>query len=87
MEYRPVYQTWKMVRPQYTDTANDPKDITPDETKTRHRLQQLRIAKRISISSLAEVIKCDVETLAAYERGDEVLHNETLKQLERHLSH
>ena len=80
-----MYQTWRMLRP-HAKTLDDPRDVTPDETKTRHRLQQLRISKRISISSLAESIKCDVETIAAYERGDEVLDGETLRQLERHLS-
>lgn len=56
------------------------------ETSMRHSLQQLRIQKRMSIAALAETVHCDVETLAAYERGDEVLEATLVKAIERTLS-
>ena len=86
MEYRAMHQTWTMVRPFSTSIASDAKETTHEESKTRHRFQRLRISKRCSIASLAAIIKCDADTLAAYERGDELLDKETLLKLERCLS-
>ena len=56
MEYRAIYQTWTMVRPLSTSTASDAKETTHEESKTRHRFQRLRIAKRCSIASLAAIL-------------------------------
>jgi DNA-binding XRE family transcriptional regulator len=86
-EYRPVYQTWRMVRPSHAHASQQEVGGASHSSgeKARHRLQQLRIANRISIASLAEAVGCDAETLAAYERGDELLNNDTLRRVERHL--
>ena len=85
-EYRPVYQTWRMVRPSHASVAQQEVGASYSSgEKARHRLQQLRIANRISIASLAEAVGCDAETLAAYERGDELLGNDVLRRIERHL--
>ena len=85
MEYRPVYQTWKMIRPLPSHASSDAGTSTTmgTEEKTRHRIQRLRIERRLSISSLADMARCDVETLAAYERGDEVLTEDVLRRLDR----
>ena len=91
-EYRPVFQTWNMLRsptttgtPPVTATSEDVVKPTMEES-TRHTIQKLRIQKRMSIAELAEAVHCDVETLAAYERGDEVLDAAIVKTIERTLS-
>lgn len=85
MEYRPVYQTWKMIRPLPSLSSSESAKTTTmaTEEKSRHRIQRLRIERRLSISSLADMARCDVETLAAYERGDEVLTEDMLRRLDR----
>ncbi|MBM74316.1 MAG: hypothetical protein CMK59_02850 [Proteobacteria bacterium] len=84
MQYKPVYQTWKMVRPVYSAGDQEKMDHSDlAEGKLRHHFQQQRIGKRLSIAELAEAISCDTETLAAYERGDDLLNADMIKKLKR----
>ena len=90
-QYKAVYQTWSMIRPSL-GKADPSEEMQPiafvrsSESKTRHLIQKLRIEKRLTVAALADAVKCDVETLAAYERGDELLNTDMIKQLERYLS-
>lgn len=47
----------------------------------RQTVQQARIQNRMSIPRLAAEIKCDTITLAAFERGDEILSHEIRQRL------
>lgn len=94
MDYRPVFQRWSLIRATAKGGACSAVeggcatavtvDSVPTVTEaTRHRMQRLRIGKRISISELAETIKCDVDLMAAYERGDAVLDAKLVVELQR----
>ena len=88
-EYRPLWQTWNLVRVRsnapLVATADAP--VTTNETEPlRFRIQRARIERRWSIAELATHIShCDVVTLAAFERGEEVLTVEMQKQLRKTL--
>ena len=49
----------------------------------RHRSQRARVEKRLSVDDLAVLVRCDSETLAAFERGDEVLSAEHQQRLRK----
>lgn len=53
---------------------------TPAE-EFRHRLQAARIDRRMSIAELALNVKCDAETLAAFERGTEAMDADMQRRL------
>jgi len=77
--YAPVWQTWSVVRASVSSTkASAPADDVvvgrPSAASSlRERMQIARIDRRLSIDDLSRLIECDTETLAAFERGDEVL--------------
>jgi len=77
-----------MIRPETRDQAPRQRVAAEQfsEEKTRHRVQQLRIEKRCSILRLSEAIRCDVETVAAYERGDAILETSVVRTMERVLN-
>lgn len=52
----------------------------------RERLQRTRIEKRLSISALAAQSRCDVELLAAFERGEDLLSADVLRRVEAALA-
>lgn len=88
MQYRPVYQTWRMHRggaKRESVPAAEPQqhENRGGEEKDRHRIQKLRIEQRLSIGELARRIKVEPETLAAYERGDAILEAEVVAAMER----
>ena len=83
-EYRLVWQSWRMLRP----TAHPVEQVTASEAVPRTdaddfraRVQQTRIARRWTVAAMASRVQCDEHTLAAYERGDEVLDREVLQRL------
>lgn len=87
MEYRKTYQTWTISRSNNKTLPSEGLQQTHNsQEKLRHRLQKMRIEKRWSINNLAEAVACDVESIAAYERGDELLSADVLKTMERILS-
>lgn len=87
-EYVPVWQTWSFVGRTGPRTALESErtatalegtrpwqgvtHTTPAE-EFRLRLQTARIDRRMSIAELAQRVRCDVETLSAFERGTEVI--------------
>ena len=90
--YSSVWQSWDLVHISNTSSidTNTHKDSSPVHkknivTNVRQDVQRARIAKLLSIPALATLIKCDVITLAAFERGDDILpegvHKRLLKEL------
>lgn len=59
--------------------------LSPLSSDWRERIQTARIERRLSISELAEKVQCDAPTLAAFERGAEVVDAELMGKLRREL--
>ena len=91
--YAPVWQTWSLVR-------EEPRDRAParDARGTcatggslragqdlRERMQISRIQSRTTISELSQQVGCDVESLAAFERGEGVLGEDVQRRIRTHL--
>ena len=55
------------------------------EVDWRQKIQIARIEKCISIQSLAEKVGCDVNTLSAFERGEEVIQSDLLSKIRKSL--
>ena len=88
--YSSVWQSWDLIHISNSsiDTNITNEEFSPKKntvTNVRQDVQRARIAKRLSIPALATQIKCDVITLAAFERGDDILpegvHKRLLKEL------
>lgn len=85
--YAPVWQVWTMT----TATAPPPTDETQrqvavaQQEEMRERVQRARIARRLSIPALAKEVLCDPETIASFERGEEILPPDTRHRVLRHL--
>jgi ribosome-binding protein aMBF1 (putative translation factor) len=81
--YREAWQTWTPVRrpPSEPPPAAPAGARRPDQRDTarraeeawRHRVQVARVDRQWSIAELGARVQCDVETLAAFERGDALL--------------
>lgn len=88
--YKELHQTWDLIRPSGHTAPKDGAAAAPaacgGEEKARHRIQKLRIEKRLSVGQLAAAVDCDAETLAAFERGDEVLGAPLMRRLEQRLA-
>jgi ribosome-binding protein aMBF1 (putative translation factor) len=64
------------------ETDHTDEDTTKRETfDIRQTVQRTRIEKRLSIPALSLMIRCVPETLAAFERGDDVLDRDTHRRL------
>jgi ribosome-binding protein aMBF1 (putative translation factor) len=89
--YSSVWQSWDLLNisnisiDENTNKNSHPVYRRNIATNVRQDVQRARIAKRLSIPALATHIKCDVITLAAFERGDDILpegvHKRLLKEL------
>lgn len=55
--------------------------VQPEET--RHRLQRLRIERRLSIARVAHIGGCTPETMASYERGEDILDTAIVERILR----
>ena len=94
--YRPVWQTWNLVRP--SEIASAGVQIPPQDRVVgrsgrpaaacdsshenwRERIQIARVEQRLSIADLARGVGCDMETLASFERGDEVIGADVLRRV------
>lgn len=55
-----------------------------DMASFRHAVQMARVEKSLSIQELSNKVKCDPDTLSAFERGDDVL-SEDLQRSLKHL--
>lgn len=49
--------------------------------RIREDIQVQRIERRMSIRELAERVSCDVDTLAAFERGDDIIDDALKKKI------
>ena len=83
VEYQRVWQTWSFCVPHATETKVVEAEFVVDESKSemRHKVQKARIECRMALCDLAQQAKCDLETLAAYERGDDVLNGEIMARI------
>ena len=61
-------------------------DVTMSTSSLRERMQIARIERRMTIDDLAHALKCDAETLAGFERGDEILPESLQKTIRRVLN-
>jgi ribosome-binding protein aMBF1 (putative translation factor) len=85
--YRPLFLTWQLLQP----TRAAPPSSAPTsaaaaaEPPLRQRVQTARIERRWTVAELAQRVRVDEETLAAFERGDEVLASELQRRLRQAL--
>ena len=89
-DFHSVFQTWTM-----TITKNDfmarSTAKTPSQppgcslAQKRSNMQMQRIKSKLSIATLAQRVGIDPETLAAFERGTDMLSAETIQNLETEL--
>ena len=90
--YLRVYQTWILLsRAPNKDTNPSvqhacPSSMAPTPLDLRHRVQMARVEKGLSIEELSKRVVCEAETLAAFERGDEVLSSDLQQSLRNVLS-
>ena len=88
-KYVPVWQTWSLLqrRPipcsplSTSSSTTDTKILGARTTDLRERMQIARIQHRLTIHELANRVRCDVETLASFERGDGLVPDEVQKQI------
>jgi len=79
--------------PEWMSSDKAPRDAAPQahdaqlrcQQNVREKVQIARIERRMSVAQLAQATRCDVETLAAFERGDEVLSAQVVDALRREL--
>ena len=81
MPYHEVYQTWHMVRERRSAHGNAESTPAPPPVDLRFKAQTTRIENQLTVDDLARRIECTGETLAAFERGDEILSPEQLRRL------
>ena len=88
--YIPTWQTWHMVRHKSRPTQDACEDtVTMSGQATRQvtrqamreRVQIARIDQRMTVSDLADQVGCDVDTIVAFEGGDEILSNDLQKKI------
>ena len=73
------------MHPRDTKTGEEEVNAKGVTDTKRYNLQRERIKNRVSISYLAEQTGVDMESLAAYERGDGILPDDIVKKVERFL--
>lgn len=90
-KYVRVYQTWSLLNrtpkldklPSSISTEHSSAPAHPD---LRHKAQMARVERGLSIQDLSTKVGCSPETLAAFERGDEVLSSDLQQALDNALS-
>ena len=85
-EYVRVYQTWNLVSSAGARKEGDYQSEVVSVERVpdfRHRVQMARIERSWSILELSSKIGCDVDTLAAFERGDDILSADLRTALSR----
>lgn len=88
--YLPTWQIWEMIRPQ---PRGDAASMDGDETlvnndsrrAVRERVQIARIEQRMTVNELANRVKCDTDTIVAFECGDEILSEELQRRIRMEL--
>jgi len=90
--YVPVWQTWSLLRQKSTTTPSVETSHATGATvvsrtqEIRERMQIARIQNRLTVHELATRIRCDVETLASFERGDDVISDEVHRRMCKELN-
>lgn len=84
--YVPVWQTWSLLRRRPTpSTSSVVTDATTllvtRTTDLRERMQIARIQNRLTVHELAQRVRCDVETLAAFERGEGLVADDVQRRI------
>lgn len=88
--YAPVWQTWNLLCQRPSPTSQPLDDgasntshpvLTTRSADLRERMQIARIQARLTIHELAQRVRCDVETLASFERGEGVVNDEVQRRL------
>lgn len=85
-DYVPVWQTWSLLRkrptPSTSSAATDATTLLVTRTKDlRERMQIARIQNRLTVHELAQRVRCDVETLAAFERGEGLVADDVQRRI------
>lgn len=85
-QYVPVWQTWNLISTRSrtsTDisTTSSSTTVVASSRVLRERMQIARIQNRLTVHELAQRVRCDVETLAAFERGEGVVSDEVQARL------
>lgn len=86
--YVPVWQTWSLLRQRPTPSApsssvsSDATTMLVTRTKDlRECMQIARIKNRLTVHELAQMVRCDVETLAAFERGEGLVADDVERRI------
>lgn len=84
-QYVPVWQTWSLIRTRSRTSTDAPSSssttVVARSQDVRERMQIARIQNRLTVHELAQRVRCDVETLAAFERGEGVVSDEVQSRL------
>ena len=81
--YVPVWQTWSLLRQRPTPsvTADATATMVTRTTDLRERMQIARIQSRLTVHELAQRVRCDVDTLAAFERGEGLVADDVQRRI------
>ena len=88
VEYAPVWQTWNLIRqcPTVASASATASAVAPETAQDlRERMQIARIQNRLTPHALARMVGCDVETLAAFERGEGVVSGDVQARIRAEL--
>lgn len=80
--YTPLWQTWSIVQAPRSSSAHLASSFLK-ESELRYTVQRNRISKNMSLLALSEKAKCPIHMLSAFERGEEILDDATLRSLKR----
>ena len=85
--YLPTWQTWRFVVPRSQPETRTDADAAPDVVASyrgmRERVQIARIEQRMTVADIADHVACDVDTIVAFENGDEILSSELQQRIRR----
>lgn len=84
VRYVRTWQTWTLHRQGQIKQHDSPKPpSTNKDTHQAHRerIQVARIKERMTVNELASAVQCNVNTITAFERGDEILPDDVQKRI------
>ena len=81
--FREVWQTWSFVCPVDPRQAVSatPGEASGTQTDLRKSFQMKRLQKRLSLWDMSERVGCSADALSAFERGTDVLDEDTLRRI------
>ncbi len=80
--YSPLWQTWSLVQTPRSSSTHCASSFLK-ESELRYIVQKNRISRNMSLMTLSERTKCPLHMLSAFERGEEILDDATLRSLKR----